>query len=138
MHAHIKPNLLSAKIPEKAVTTHPVIVTIIAEKLIDLGASVTIGDSPAGMSRSIHEYWEKTGMTQAAKKTGAKLVKLEKNGIVERIVRGKKYYIAKEIATADLVINVGKTKKRPIDKAKDINNVRINDPPSIFSSSSSA
>ncbi|MCI0495043.1 DUF362 domain-containing protein [candidate division KSB1 bacterium] len=109
-HVHIKPNLLTAKSPEKAATTHPSVVKSLVKRVLELGGLVTIGDSPAGISRPIEEYWQATGMEQIAKETGAKLVKLEKQGVVERTVDGKSYFIASVIAEADVVINVCKLK----------------------------
>lgn len=107
---HVKPNLLTAKSPEKAATTHPSVVKSLVKRVLELGGLVTIGDSPAGISRPIEEYWQATGMEQIAKETGAKLVKLEKQGVVERTIDGKSYFIASVIAEADVVINVCKLK----------------------------
>lgn len=42
----LKPNLLSAKPPEKAVTTHPSVVQAVAEIFLDSSCIVYIGDSP--------------------------------------------------------------------------------------------
>jgi uncharacterized protein (DUF362 family)/NAD-dependent dihydropyrimidine dehydrogenase PreA subunit len=42
----IKPNLLSSKTPEKAVTTHPAVIQALAELLKDHSCTVYIGDSP--------------------------------------------------------------------------------------------
>jgi uncharacterized protein (DUF362 family)/Pyruvate/2-oxoacid:ferredoxin oxidoreductase delta subunit len=43
----IKPNLLAAASPDQAVTTHPLIVRAAVEYLLERGAQVRIGDSPA-------------------------------------------------------------------------------------------
>jgi len=110
MLIHVKPNLLTAKSPSKAATTHPQIVKSVVERVMDLGGKVTIGDSPPGLSRPIEEYWQKTGMEQVAAATGAKLVKFEKNGIIERQINGVSYFIAKTIANADVIINLCKLK----------------------------
>jgi len=59
---HIKPNLLTAKSPDKGATTHPKVVRAIVKQVMELGGIVTIGDSPAGISRPIEEFWQKTGM----------------------------------------------------------------------------
>ncbi len=107
---HIKPNLLAAKAPDRAVTTHPSIVSAIVREVQALGAQVTIGDSPAGISRPIEDYWQATGMRQVADETGAELVQFEKKGVVERVVNGKSYFIAAAVAKADVVINVCKLK----------------------------
>ncbi len=42
----LKPNLLSGKPPEKAVTTHPEFIRALAEILLEHGCRITIGDSP--------------------------------------------------------------------------------------------
>jgi uncharacterized protein (DUF362 family)/Pyruvate/2-oxoacid:ferredoxin oxidoreductase delta subunit len=107
---HIKPNLLAAKTPEQAVTTHPTLIEAIAEQLFAIGAEVTIGDSPAGSSRPIEYYWDKTGLSAVAQRTGAQLVKFERNGVVEKKINGNSYYIAKKITEADVVINLPKMK----------------------------
>lgn len=110
IRVHIKPNLLTAKSPEKAATTHPSVVKSIVNRVMELGGEVTIGDSPAGISRPIEEYWRITGLEEVAQKTGAKLVKLEKKGVKEISVNGKSYFIASAVTEADVVINVCKLK----------------------------
>jgi len=110
MRVHIKPNLLTAKSPDRAATTHPSIVRAIVEQVQKLGGEVTIGDSPAGISLPIEDYWRATGMETVAATTGAKLVKFEKKGVVKRIVNGNSYFIATAVANADLVINICKLK----------------------------
>lgn len=42
----IKPNLLSSKTPEKAVTTHPAVIQALVELLKDHSCSISVGDSP--------------------------------------------------------------------------------------------
>jgi len=44
----IKPNLLGAHAPEKAVTTHPMVVEAIIRHFLDKGKEVWVGDSPGG------------------------------------------------------------------------------------------
>jgi len=107
---HIKPNLLSAKEPHKAVTTHPTIVKAVVEIIKKKGAQVFIGDSPAGISRPIEEYWKITGISEIADQTGANLIALEKKGVAERIINKKSYFIAKPISDADVIINICKMK----------------------------
>lgn len=106
----LKPNLLSAKEPEKAVTTHPALVGALAARCRDLGARVAIGDSPAGALKGIRRVWRKTGMEEAARATGAALVSLEASGVVERVVRGRRYLLSRPVLEADLVVNLPKLK----------------------------
>ena len=42
----LKPNMLSAKEPDLAVTTHPNVVRVVAELVREAGGIVLIGDSP--------------------------------------------------------------------------------------------
>lgn len=107
---HVKPNLLSAKIPERAATTHPAIVRALIIMLRELDCDVSIGDSPAGISKPIEQYWRLTGMQAVAEETGARLVAFEKKGIIEHRVNGQSYFIAQVVAEADIVINVCKMK----------------------------
>ena len=57
----IKPNLLSASLPEAGITTHPQIVKEVAKRVRDLGAKVLLGDSPGG-PLNLDEVYEKTGI----------------------------------------------------------------------------
>lgn len=69
----LKPNLLSPRPPERAVTTHPALVQAMAELCWEAGAGrVWIGDSCAG-NHSDRELWLKTGMCAVAAATGAEL-----------------------------------------------------------------
>ena len=106
----LKPNLLTTKGPDSAATTHPSIVRVLASMIRDIGAMVFIGDSPAGISKPIQQYWKATGMAEVAEQTGARLVPFENKGVIERVVQGRKYYIAKAVAEADIVINLCKMK----------------------------
>ena len=45
----IKANLVAARPPEDAVTTHPALLCALSELLIERGAEVIIGDSPGGV-----------------------------------------------------------------------------------------
>ncbi|MBD3291170.1 DUF362 domain-containing protein [candidate division KSB1 bacterium] len=107
---HIKPNLLSARLPEHGITTHPSVVKALVNIIHKRGAKATIGDSPAGITRPIEEYWRTTGMHKVAEETGAQLIKFEKKGVIEKVVNGKSYFIAKPLASADVVINLCKLK----------------------------
>jgi len=53
---HIKPNLLTAKSPEKASTTHPAVVRSVVKMVQESGGIITIGDSPAGISLNQNPY----------------------------------------------------------------------------------
>jgi len=104
----IKPNLLAAKRPEQAVTTHPAVVQAVAELVREAGGTTLIGDSPGigGFQRVA----QKSGITAAAEACGAVLVEftetveLPATGIFRRI------HLARAYLDADKIINLPKLK----------------------------
>ena len=107
----IKPNLLSAKDPSRAITTHPSLVQAVIEEVQKIGATPILGDSPGGVERGVKRVWENTQMSLVAGATGAKLVAFESGGVYERRTQeGKKYFIAKPMLDADVVISLPKLK----------------------------
>ena len=65
----LKINLLSAKAPEKAVTTHPEFVRAVAKAVREAGGKPYIGDSPAGTfsKRNLKKAYERSGLENLAK-----------------------------------------------------------------------
>jgi uncharacterized protein (DUF362 family)/Pyruvate/2-oxoacid:ferredoxin oxidoreductase delta subunit len=106
----VKPNMLTAKKPERAITTHPALVEAIVREVQGAGGIALVGDSPAGVMSSINRYWNETGYSGVARRTGAKLVKLEGAPVAARTVNGRTYHISAAVAQADVVINVPKLK----------------------------
>src|SRR6185369_17435603 len=68
----LKPNMLSAKPPEAAVTTHPALVRVVAELVREAGGVALIGDSP-GIGGFLRVA-EKSGIQEAARESGAELM----------------------------------------------------------------
>ena len=68
----IKVNLVSHMHPDKAATTHPLLVKKLCEILISKGAIVTVGDSPGGIftEGSLKTVYKETGMNSCLE-TGA-------------------------------------------------------------------
>ena len=107
----IKPNLLSAKDPSRAITTHPAVVRAVVEQVQKLGAVPLLGDSPGGVDRGIRRVWDNTKLSEVAEQTGVKLVAFESSGVYEKTTsEGNTYYIAKPVIDADLVISLAKLK----------------------------
>ena len=106
----LKPNLLSAKPPERAITTHPSVLAPIAEVVREAGGDPTMGDSPGGAIRGIERVWRNTGMLELSERTGVPLVNFEASSSVE--LRGKlcSYMIARPVVDADIIVNVPKLK----------------------------
>jgi uncharacterized protein (DUF362 family)/Pyruvate/2-oxoacid:ferredoxin oxidoreductase delta subunit len=107
----VKPNLLSAKDPSRAITTHPAVVQAVIEEVQKIGATPILGDSPGGVERGVKRVWENTKMAEVTGATGAKLVAFESSGVYERKTQeGKKYFIAKPVIDADVIISLPKLK----------------------------
>ncbi len=62
----LKPNLLSAAPPEKAVTTHPAVFAALGRLALDQGCRLSYGDSPARYSQSAAA--EKSGIAAEARR----------------------------------------------------------------------
>ncbi|HOK56665.1 MAG TPA: DUF362 domain-containing protein [bacterium] len=87
----IKPNMLSARQPEEGVTTHPAIISALIE--IFKNKKIIIGDSPAGISKPIEEYWEKCGYKEIGDKYKIELKKFENSFPLDICVNNKVYKI---------------------------------------------
>lgn len=70
----IKVNLVSAKAPNAAATTHPALVTELCRQLTARGAKVVVGDSPGGLftKEALEHVYKVSGMTQV-ESVGAQL-----------------------------------------------------------------
>jgi len=106
----LKPNMLSAKAPDRAITTHPVVIRTVAEIVRDMGATPLIGDSPGGVLRGVKRVWENTGIEEMAKRNDIEMVSFEASGSEEMDVMGYRFYIARPVLEADRLINIGKLK----------------------------
>jgi uncharacterized protein (DUF362 family)/NAD-dependent dihydropyrimidine dehydrogenase PreA subunit len=106
----LKPNMLSAKAPERAITTHPEVIRVMAEMIRDLGAEPFIGDSPGGVLRGVKRVWENTGIQDMAARNDIELVSFEGSGSEEIDAGGYRFYVARPVLEADRVINLAKLK----------------------------
>ena len=104
----LKPNMLAAKEPSQAVTTHPAMVRVVAELVQETGGIALIGDSP-GLGGFLRVA-EKCGIYDAALQSGAALiefneaVELQGTGLFRSIRLARAYY------EADKIINLPKLK----------------------------
>ena len=105
----LKPNLLSPRPPEEAVTTHPEIVRAVAACVREAGAEhVWLGDSCAG-AHSDDTLWEKTGMRQVAESEGLILKSFHKD-VKPRPVAGHPMPVPAWLDDVDAVISLPKMK----------------------------
>lgn len=102
----LKTNLLMAKKPETAATTHPAVIQALAEILIEYGAKVIIGDSPGGPFRDIamKPVYAVCGMEDAAKNSGASL----NWNFKTREVSFPQGFLMKKLTVTDMLFDVDK------------------------------
>ena len=104
----LKPNMLAAKAPDKAVTTHPCVVQVVAELVRETGGIVLIGDSP-GIG-SFSRVADKCGMNEAARESGADLVEFIDAIDLQGIGTFRSISLARAYYEADKIINLPKLK----------------------------
>lgn len=116
----LKVNLLMARKPEEVTTTHPMVVEVLAEMLINYGCKVMIGDSPGGPFNLpiLKRVYRETGMEAVAERTGASLN--ENVGQMERkYPEGmilKTITLAEMLDSFDHVVSVSKLKTHGMTK----------------------
>ena len=111
----LKPNLLTARPPKDAVTTHPEFVRAVILELKSAGVSeISLGDSPAG-NYSWDKLWTETGMKALAEEEGVKLIPVEEIKRVEAS-NGVTVPVMKEMEDFDVVISLPKLKTHILTK----------------------
>lgn len=105
----LKPNLLGAFAPERAVTTHPVLLEALIRHFLALGKEVWIGDSPGGTA-NVESVWKVCGISDLAERYPIKLVNLSTAGFRELNYEGIPVKISEVFWKCGIVINVAKYK----------------------------
>ncbi|MGL5345835.1 MAG: DUF362 domain-containing protein [Peptostreptococcaceae bacterium] len=110
----VKPNLLMKKTPEEATTTHPMVVRVVCEKLLELNCKVTIADSPGGpyTIASLKSIYKSTGLEEVAKDLNIDLnYDISEIKVENENANALRYMdIIKPIKDADCVVNLCKLK----------------------------
>lgn len=112
----LKPNLLSTRPPEQAVTTHPSIVQAIGKFAKDTGKSVLLGDSPPFAGENPQKYkrlCDITGMTAVADELDIPIVRFEEDISTVDNPDGRFYHsfeISTRVMESDLIVNISKLK----------------------------
>ncbi len=110
----VKPNLLTAKPPEAAATTHPEVVRGVIHALRKAGvARIAIADSPAG-NYPWDELWTTTGMAAVAAEENIELIPLVNFRKVE--IAGLSVPVFKELEEFDAFVSVPKLKTHLLTK----------------------
>ncbi len=105
----IKPNCLGAFAPERAITTHPLLLEAIIIQLLRLKKKIWIGDSPGG-SVNVEQVWEATGLSDLARRYPVKLINLSTYKYREFEKNGRNIKISEVVWDCDGIINVAKYK----------------------------
>ena len=104
----LKPNMLAAKEPDMAVTTHPSLVRVVAELVREAGGIALIGDSP-GIGGFLRVA-EKCGIYEAARESCAALVEFNEGVELQGIGTFRSIRLARAYFEADKIINLPKLK----------------------------
>lgn len=112
----LKPNLLSARRPDEAVTTHPEVIRAAGRVALDQGCEVSLGDSPPFAGQNSDKYAKlctATGVTEVARELGIPIVRFEENARTVPHPAGrfyKSFEIAQAALDADVIVNIAKLK----------------------------
>ena len=109
----LKPNLLTDRRPEQAVTTHPEVVRQAIRWFRRRGAEVTVGDSPASTA-NLKNVWRLSGMEAVCAEEQVPLVSFEQAGARPFVLDGFSFSVAQPVLDADLVVNLPKVKSHSL------------------------
>lgn len=107
----IKPNLVSFLPPDRAATTHPVVLNALIRILNEKGAKITVGDSPGGLFNSVYvnRVYKATGMNNIE---GAVLNRNFSQSVhhSDSALRAREFAYTSYLDDADVIINLCKLK----------------------------
>jgi len=107
----LKVNLLMDKAPEKAVTTHPVVVESMIDIVREAGGIPIVGDSPFQLI-NFKKLVKKTGMEDLCRRKKVKLIELKKP-VLMKYPKGKlikKFNLTSSYDDVDVIIDMPKLK----------------------------
>ncbi|MGL5313607.1 MAG: DUF362 domain-containing protein [Peptostreptococcaceae bacterium] len=110
----VKPNLLMKKTPEEATTTHPMVVRVVCEKLLEINCEIVIADSPGGpyTQASLKSIYKASGIESVANELGVTLnYDISEVKVENKDAHALRYMdIIKPIVEADHIVNLCKLK----------------------------
>ena len=109
----LKPNLLTDRRPEQAVTTHPEVVRQVIRWCRRRGAAVSVGDSPASTA-NLKNVWRLSGIGAVCAEEGVPLLSLEQAGARPFEQDGFSFSVAQPVLDADVVVNLPKVKSHSL------------------------
>ena len=106
----LKPNLLSGKSPEKAVTTHPSVVQAMGELLHERGCKVYVGDSPG--YESAEKALKSSGIMAVMKRIGLNIASFDSRITKENdgVSPYRSFVLGEDPRSFDAIINLPKFK----------------------------
>ncbi len=106
----LKPNFLKESSPRKCIITHPVVIEVVAEKVLEAGATPIIGDSPA--FGSVDKVVKRAGLDKVVKKLGIDIIELDRPRKVSINCGGKEFTltVSGRALDVDAIINIPKLK----------------------------
>ncbi len=113
----LKPNVLAARPPEDAVTTHPAVVSAMCELILEIGGIPVIGDGSGIVgsgSTNTSKAFKISGIEDVASSCEVELINFETSGYIEVDVPNarefQRLHIAKAVLEADVIISLPKLK----------------------------
>lgn len=115
MRVFIKLNLVSARFPRHAVTTHPAVAKAVTTLMQECGATPVLGDSPGGLNTpsSYAALLRTTGIMDVIEETGAEWAYCDGETLPvssDHALTFHRFPIARPVLDADVVIGVPKLK----------------------------
>lgn len=107
----VKPNIISDVSPDKAVSTHPVVVEAVIRYLQSRGATILVGDSPTFDNRLF--TGKLSGIRQVTENCGAHWVRFNKSSIKKTVGSGL-LEITDLVDEVDLIISLPKMKNHEL------------------------
>ena len=111
----VKPNLLTDRTPDQAVTTHPAFLRLVIRHLKSASAVVSVGDSPAS-AVNIRAVLERTGVGAVCEEERVPFVSFEQEGVRACSVDGFDFTLAGPVAEADMIVSLPKVKSHSLTK----------------------
>ena len=106
----LKPNFIRESNPEECAITHPALLMVLAEKVLEMGATPVIGDSPA--FGAVTKIVRRAGLEDYVSKHGIEVIELDKPVRINAKCGTKSFplSISRKVMDMDIIINIPKLK----------------------------
>lgn len=115
----LKPNMLSRSLPQRAITTHPMVLEAVIRVLQDEGIShLSYGDSPGHPGTTAEKCAEGCGFAEPAARLGVPFADFD-HGSTVLFPDGKRahsFYLCNGVQQADCIINLCKMKTHALER----------------------